>query len=85
MAEPVVYFRVECIDRAKCTRVAELPRYGVTEDGEHRFLVVGNDRILAMVPYDAPDHELWSYARACVAQRQTLLMMPGPRAECLED
>jgi hypothetical protein len=45
-------------------RVNEEPRLMISADGEAKSLVIGQWQVLAEVPYEAPDAELWAKARA---------------------
>jgi hypothetical protein len=44
--------------------VAEESRLMITADGGHKSLFIGADIVLATVPVDASDEELWTKARA---------------------
>jgi hypothetical protein len=47
-------------------RVLEHPRLVVTADGKHKSLLLSDSTVLASVPYDTSDTELWTAARAKV-------------------
>jgi hypothetical protein len=44
-------------------RVTEQPRLMVTVDGKHKSLFLGDDIVLATVPIESPDSDLWNQAR----------------------
>lgn len=49
-------------------RVLERPRLVLTADGRHKALFLGNAP-LATIPIDAPDTDLWEFARAVIHKR----------------
>ena len=58
-------FRVTYMDKQSGQTVTEAPRLLISVDGAHKSLAIGTDpMILATVPYDTDDMEMWSAARS---------------------
>lgn len=56
-------FKVQYTD-ASGVRVTEAPRLVISVDGQEKSLWIGHTKILATVPRDTDDAELWALARA---------------------
>lgn len=61
-------FKMSYTDKATGQTVQEEPRLMISVDGSTKSLWVGESTILASLPRDAPDSELWNAARASVAK-----------------
>jgi hypothetical protein len=61
---PLKKFTLTYTDSRTNARVKEMPRLMMTADGKHKALFVGADTVLASVPIEDSDAELWNKARA---------------------
>jgi hypothetical protein len=57
-------FKLTYIIKSTNKRVTEEPRLMITTDGNHKSLFINENTVLATVPIDHSDAELWNKARA---------------------